>query len=277
VVAGVRRQYEARLVALKDGRILSIVRDITERKEAEEALHQAQADLVRMARLTALGELTVSIAHEINQPLCAIVANANACLNWLERAPATGEIRAALTDVVHDAHRAGQIIARTRELFTNRPPERQFIAPNEVVRDVIDIARERLRRNGVKLRLRLDPALPHVEADDVQIHQVLLNLVQNGVDAMQGTAAGSRVLTVRTRATADGVAVSVRDTGRGLPGPDVERVFEPFFTTKPQGIGIGLSISRSIVANHGGRLWAAANARVGATFTFTIPGSGSHA
>lgn len=252
-------------------RITGTSTDITARKEAEKALEQARTDLARMARLTALGELTVSIAHEVNQPLCAIVANASACLNWLESSSSTEQVRAALTDIVHDGHQAGQIIKRTRELFTNRPPQRKPLDLNAIVSEVLDITRERLRRRNIHLELKLDPDLPGVRADEVQIQQVMLNLIQNGVDAMRGTNGGRRLLTVRSRSTGAHAIVSVRDTGSGLPRRNVERVFDPFFTTKPDGIGIGLAISRSIIKAHGGVLWATANARCGATFRFKIP------
>jgi C4-dicarboxylate-specific signal transduction histidine kinase len=180
-------------------------------------------------------------------------------------------VRSALVDIVQDGHRASQIIKRTRELFTKRPAQRRPLDLNGIAREVLDIARERLRQNGVNLELRLAPDLPLVHADDVQIQQVLMNLVQNGVDAMRDVTDRPRVLRVRSRAEGGQAIVSVRDTGAGLPSADAERVFEPFFTTKPDGIGIGLAISRSIVASHGGVLWATANPQAGATFRFRIP------
>jgi PAS domain S-box-containing protein len=257
----------------KDGvvRITGTATDITARKEAESALKQAQDDLSQVSRLTALGELTVSIAHEVNQPLCAIVANANACQNWLEKPERVEGVRAALKDIVNDGHRASEVIKRTRELFTNRPPERRALSLNDVVREVLGITRERLRRAGVSLELRLDEALPLVYGDEVLIQQVTLNLVQNGIDAMQDTTDGRRILRVRSQSIGTHAVVSVRDTGTGLPRRNVKRVFDPFFTTKAHGTGIGLAISRSIVETHGGVLWATANTRAGATFRFKIP------
>jgi len=252
-------------------RITGTATDISARKNAEHALKAAQGELARIAGMTALGELTVSIAHEVNQPLCAIVANANACLNWLESADRVTDVRAALADIVQDGHRASQIIKRTRERFSNRPPMRRPLDLNDVVREVLGIARDRLRRSNINLELHLDPALPLVAADEVQIQQVMLNLVQNGVDAMQGVADGPRILRIRSRATRAEALISVRDTGSGLRRRQVERVFDPFFTTKPDGMGIGLALSRSIVKAHGGALWATANARCGATFRFRIP------
>ena len=252
-------------------RITGTATDITARKEAESALKRAQDDLSQVSRLTALGELTVSIAHEVNQPLCAIVANANACQNWLEKPERVEGVRAALKDIVSDGHRASEVIKRTRELFTNRPPQRRPLSLNDVVREVLGITRERLRRSGVNLELHLDEALPLVYADEVLIQQVTLNLVQNGIDAMQDTMDGRRVLRVRSRSIGAHAIVSVRDTGTGLPRRNVKRVFDPFFTTKPHGTGIGLAISRSIVETHGGVLWATANTRAGATFRFKIP------
>ena len=252
-------------------RITGTSTDITARKEAESALKLAQDDLSRVSRLTALGELTVSIAHEVNQPLCAIVANANACQNWLENPARVDSMRAALQDIVSDGHRASEVIKHTRELFTNRPPQRQALGLNDVVREVLGITRERLRRSGVSLELSLDEGLPLVYADEVLIQQVTLNLVQNGIDAMQDTRNGPRILRVRSRSIGTHAVVSVRDTGSGLPRRNIKRVFDPFFTTKPHGTGIGLAISRSIIETHGGVLWATANARAGATFRFKIP------
>ena len=252
-------------------RITGTSTDITGRKEAEGALKQAQNELAQISRLMALGELTVSIAHEVNQPLCAIVANANACRNWLEIPDRAGEVRAALNDIVHEGHRASEIIKRTRELFTNRPPDRRLLDLNDVVREVLGITQERLRRSSVSLELSLDAALPLVYADEVLIQQVTLNLVQNGIDAMQNMNDGARVLRVRSSFRGTDAILSVRDTGIGLPRRNVQHVFEPFFTTKPQGTGIGLAISRSIIEAHGGVLWATANARCGATFRFRIP------
>jgi PAS domain S-box-containing protein len=252
-------------------RITGTSTDITARKDAEHALKEAQTDLARMARLTALGELTVSIAHEINQPLCAIVANANACLHWLEEHASTDDVRAALNDIVHEGHRASQIIQRTRELFANRPPHRRPLDLNDLVREVLDITGERLRRSGINLKLTLDAALPLVYADEVQIQQVMLNLVQNAIDAMRDRTDERRFLRVRSHSTGAYATVSVRDTGGGLPPRNVERIFDPFFSTKPDGNGIGLAISRSIVKAHDGALWATANARCGATFRFKIP------
>lgn len=252
-------------------RIAGTSTDTTERKEAEIALKQAQAVLARMARMTALDELTVSIAHEVNQPLCAIVANANACLNWLENTAATDDLRAALGDIVHDGHRASVIIKRTRELFANQPALRKCVDLNAVVGEVLNIVRERLRSSGIHLEMWLDETLPPVAGDEVQLQQVMLNLVQNAIESMQSVDEGRRRLRVSSRSTGAHAVVTVRDNGPGLPSADVERVFDPFFTTKPDGIGIGLAISRSIVKAHGGLLWATANYQGGATFWFKLP------
>lgn len=279
-VDGHERFYEARIVPLEHARVLCIVRDVTERRraederrKAEQALQQAQADLARMARVKALGELAATIAHEVNQPLTAIVINANACLRWLgDPVPHSSDLREALQDVVREGHRASEVIRRTRELFRNGPPEKTPLALNSAVREVLVLTRGRMETSRVMLDLELDDTMPRVMADRVQIEQVLINLVLNGIDAMQQVSNGPRVLTVRSGHRGDDALVTVRDAGEGLGRDDVERIFEPFYTTKPDGMGVGLAVSRSIIQAHGGRLWAMANDGRGATFQFTLPG-----
>jgi C4-dicarboxylate-specific signal transduction histidine kinase len=245
--------------------------DITGRREAEDALKHANDAMVRMGRVTALSELTASIAHELNQPLAAIATNANTCLRWMDSAASDDDLREALKDLVADSRRAGQIVRRTREMFANRSVSRAPTDLNGVIRNVVDLVRTRLRDATVQLELVLDDGLPEIAADKVQVQQVVLNLVLNAVDAMVDAGTRPRVLSMQSRANDHGVLVSVRDTGPGLSASDAEQVFEPFYTTKTDGIGIGLAISRSIVEAHGGSIWASAEAGQGATFWFTLP------
>ena len=252
-------------------RVTGTYTDITDRREAEDALKHANDTMVRMGRVTALAELSASIAHELNQPLAAIATNANTCLRWMDAASSEGDLRGALKDLVADSRRAGQIVRRTREMFANRSVSRAPTDLNGVIRNVLDLLRTRLRDAGVQLELELDESLPEIEADKVQMQQVLMNLVLNAVDAMLEAGTRRRVLSVQSRSIDGNAQVSVRDTGAGVPALDVEQVFEPFYTTKNDGIGIGLAISRSIVEAHGGAIRASADGGAGATFSFTLP------
>jgi PAS domain S-box-containing protein len=252
-------------------RVTGTYTDITDRREAEDALKHANDTMVRMGRVTALAELSASIAHELNQPLAAIATNANTCLRWMDSGVSEADLRGALKDLVADSRRAGQIVRRTREMFENRSVSRAPTDLNGVVRNVLDLLRTRLRDAGVQLELELAESLPVIEADNVQMQQVLGNLVLNAVEAMLEVGTRRRVLSVQSRSTGNGVQVSVRDTGSGLPVLDLEQVFEPFYTTKSDGVGIGLAISRSIVEAHGGAIWASVEAGTGATFSFTLP------
>jgi PAS domain S-box-containing protein len=248
--------------------------DITERKEAEAALHRARVELGRMSRMSALGELAASIAHEIDQPLCAIVANANACMRWLEGNGAQlGEVREALVDVVTDSNRASEVIRRTRELFRHAPVEQTPVDVNEVIREVVALAQGRVERNHVRCTTDLDGDIPRVMGDRIQLQQVIFNLVANGLDAMHDVDR-ERQLTLRTWRETSDVLVAVSDTGSGLDPREAERIFDPFFTTKPEGMGMGLAITRSIVQAHGGRLWAVSNPTGGATFHIILPAEG---
>jgi PAS domain S-box-containing protein len=246
--------------------------DITERKRAEESLRQAQADLARVNRVTTMGELTASLAHEVNQPIAAAVTNANTCLRWLTRdQPDVEEARAAAMRIVNDGTRAAEIIKRIRLLFKKETSERELLDVNEVIREMIVLLRGEAMRYSILVRTELEADTPRVMADRVQLQQVLMNLMLNGIDALRD-AHGARELAIKSqRAETDQVLVSVNDTGAGLPPQQSNRVFEAFFTTKPHGTGMGLSISRSIVESHGGRLWAANNAPRGASFCFTLP------
>jgi len=246
--------------------------DITERKRADEALRQAQSDLAHVSRVTTMGELTASLAHEVNQPIAAAVTNANTCLRWLTRDhPDVEEARAAATRIVKDGTRAAEIIGRIRLLFKKGTPQRELVDVNEVVREVIVIARSEAVRYSISVWADLDADLPQVMGDRVQFQQVMMNLIMNSIDAMKSVD-GARELAIKSQRTEnEHVLVSVRDTGVGLPKQQADQIFNAFFTTKLHGTGMGLRISRSIVESHGGRLWAEDNSPRGASFCFTLP------
>jgi C4-dicarboxylate-specific signal transduction histidine kinase len=246
--------------------------DVTERKRAEEALHRTQAELAHVSRVTTLGELAASIAHETNQPLAAIVADAGACLNWLAAAdPDLEQVRGVLNAIVTEGHRAGDVIQRIRQLATKTDPCRGPLDLNDVIRSVIPLILTEVRHHQVSLRIELAAALPSVLGDRVQVQQVIINLALNGIEAM-GTAHGRpRELVILSQRRDGDVVVAVQDAGVGVDPDRVDQLFNAFFSTKPGGMGMGLSISRSIIEQHGGRLWANANPRYGATFSFALP------
>jgi len=247
--------------------------DITERKRAQEALHQAQAALAHVTRLTTMGEMTASIAHEINQPLSGIVSNGSACLRWLAGDPANlEEAREAARRIVRDGKRAGEVIAHVRALAKKTDTTIGRLDMNEMIREVVSLALDEVQRNGAAVRVDLADDLSPVWGDRVQLQQVVLNLIMNGIEAMSSTRGRPRELSISTRnVEADQVRVTIQDSGLGLKPEDMDRIFASFYTTKPAGLGLGLSISRSIVQNHGGRLWATANDGPGTTFHFTVP------
>jgi C4-dicarboxylate-specific signal transduction histidine kinase len=244
----------------------------SERKRAEEGLRQAQADLAHVNRVNAMGELTASLAHEVNQPITAAITNANTGLRWLAAdAPNLEEVRAATLRIIKDGTRAAEIIKRIRLLFKKGEPVRELVQVNDVVREMVVLLRGEASRQSVFIRMELAADIPQLMADRVQLQQVLMNLMLNGIDAMKD-ADGARELSIKSeRSETDQVLVSVSDTGVGLPAQQADKIFNAFFTTKPQGTGMGLSISRSIVESHGGRLWAAANSPCGANFYFSLP------
>lgn len=249
--------------------------DVTERKQAEEErerLRQANADLARVNRVTTLGELTASLAHEVNQPIAAVVANADACLRWLAgEPPDLEEARVAAIRIVRDGKRAAETISRVRQLFKKGGSQRELVDLNEIIREMIVLLLGETTRYSIAVETDLAADLPPVMADSVQLRQVLLNLIINGTDAMKEVD-GRRELTIRSRrGENEQVVVSVSDTGVGLPAQRADQIFTAFFTTKPNGIGMGLSISRSIIDAHGGRLWATDNPPRGASFHFTLP------
>jgi PAS domain S-box-containing protein len=249
------------------------VTDVTSRRRAEAELHEAQANLAHVTRVTALGELAASIAHEVNQPLAAVVTNAAACLRWLDREPANlKEARGAVQSIVKDGNRAGDVIQRVRALANKTADQKAPLDINEVVNEVISLAQHELSSHRVALRLELAPALPLILADRIQLQQVILNLVINAIEAMQPVKDRPRELVIRTRQDeASQVLVAVSDCGVGVAAENADRLFDAFFTTKSSGMGMGLSICRSIVNAHGGRLSASGNAGPGATFQFTLP------
>ena len=247
--------------------------DITARKQAELEVQQQRGELAHLSRVTMLGELSGALAHELNQPLTAILSNAQAAQRFLAHDNADlNEVREILKDIVDEDKRAGEVIRRLRLLLKKGEVQHQPFDLNEVVREVLKLVRSDLVNQGVAVEAELAPALPEVNADRVQLQQVLLNLVMNACDAMAGGPAGDHKLIIRTElAGSEGIRVSVADRGVGLASENLEKVFEPFFTTKVQGMGLGLSVCRSIITAHGGKLWATNNPGRGATFQFTLP------
>ena len=244
--------------------------DITERKRAEEALRRAQADLAHVNRVSTMGELAASLAHELKQPIAAALTNAKTCVRWLRRdTPDVAEGCEAALRMANDATRAAEVIDRVRSLYRRDTSDRELLDVNEIIREMIVLLRDKADRSSISIRTELDSELPLITADRVQLQQVLMNLILNGIEAMND-AKGE--LTITSKRTADAqLLVSVSDSGIGLPMAEVDRIFDAFFTTKVQGTGMGLSISRRIIECHGGRLWACANAERGATFQFTLP------
>jgi PAS domain S-box-containing protein len=248
-------------------------RHITERKRAEESLRKMQMELAHVNRVATIGQLTASIAHEVRQPIGAAVTNAQAALHWLGRQPLDlEEVRRALGRIVETGHRASDVVDRIRALIKKAPPRRDCLDINEAVRDVIELTRGEAVKNGVLVWTDLADGLPLIEGDRVQLQQVILNLTINAVEAMSGADNGTRELLISTRKVEPGgVLVVVRDSGPGLAPAALKHLFDAFYTTKPGGLGLGLSICRSIIEGHGGRLWATANVPRGAAFEFTVP------
>jgi PAS domain S-box-containing protein len=249
-----------------------LARDITERKRAEEALRQAQTDLAHASRLTTMGEFTASLAHEVKQPIAAVVTDANTCVRWITRdEPDLKEAREAAWRTVKDAKRASEIINRVGLLFKKGTPQRELVDVNEVAREMIVLLGDEASRHSISIRTELAEDLPYAIGDRVQMQQVLMNLIVNGVEAMHNVG-GPRELTIKSQpAENNELLLSVSDTGMGLPSHQADEIFNAFFTTKTHGTGMGLRISRSIVESHGGRLWAADNSPRGASFCFTLP------
>jgi C4-dicarboxylate-specific signal transduction histidine kinase len=243
-----------------------------EREQTEEALRQAQADVARANRVSSMGELTASLAHEVNQPIAAAITDASTCLRWLSRdQPDLEEARAAASRMVQDGKRAGEIIDRVRLLFKKDTLQRELIDLNETIREMIALLESEATRSNVFVRTDLDADLSMITGDRVQLQQVLMNLMMNSIDAMK-TVEGKRELTIQSqRFETNQVLISISDTGVGLPLQRGDQIFNAFFTTKAHGTGMGLRISQSIINSHGGRLWAADNSPRGAIFQFTLP------
>jgi PAS domain S-box-containing protein len=265
----------ARALRDKSGGVefVGAIMDVSAAKRAEQALRQAQAELAHVSRVTALGELTASIAHEVNQPIAGVVTNAEAASRWLKAEPPNlDKVREVLGQIVKDGMRAGDVIHRIRALIRKAPPRMARVDVNEAVLDITTLARSELLRHGVSLQTQLATGLPLIEGDRVQLQQVILNLILNAVEAMSGIAEGAREMRISTgRRASNGVLVAVRDFGPGLDPQSMDRLFDAFYTTKPDGLGMGLAICRSIVEAHGGKLWATANEPRGAVFQFTLP------
>jgi C4-dicarboxylate-specific signal transduction histidine kinase len=247
--------------------------EIAEREAAQEGLIRAQAEIARIARVTTMGELAASIAHELNQPLGSIVTTGDACLRWLAANPPNlDEARQAVEAIIRDGTRASSVLVRTRGFLRRGERLRERLDINDVVREVIVLLDGELRRNGVSLRTEMPANLRPVVVDRVLLQQVILNLIMNAMEAMRAVSDRARVLRIRTEEQSSGsIVVLAQDSGVGLDPKQLNRMFEPFYTTKVQGIGMGLTISRSIIEAHGGRLWAVANDGPGSTFCFTVP------
>jgi PAS domain S-box-containing protein len=252
--------------------LVGIIEDITARKRAEDALAQAQLELARVSRITSMGELAASIAHELNQPLAAIVTNGQACTRWLDAAePNLQEARAAAVRIVRDANRAAVVIARIRDFLGRPNPHRSVFHPAQVLRDVSSLLEDEARSRGIPLALEVEAELPMVSADRIQLEQVLLNLVMNALEATARIAGSQPVQMGAEETSPRAVTFRVRDHGAGIDPAERGRIFDAFYTTRPHGMGMGLAISRSIVEAHGGSLWASANPDGGETFCFTVP------
>jgi signal transduction histidine kinase len=251
-------------------RVRSIEQRHFERNRAEEALRRARAELARINRVTTLGELTASLAHEIKQPIGAAVTNAEACLRLLDRdQPDLPEAREAASEMARDARRAADIIEHVRSLYRKDSSYQEMVDVNEVIREMVVMLQREATRHSVTMCTDLTEGLPKVMADRVQLQQALMNLMLNGMEAMGETTGG---LSIKSQlGEGDQVLISISDNGVGLPTGDPDQIFNAFFTTKSQGTGLGLAITRSIVESHGGRIWATANSGPGTTFQFTLP------
>jgi C4-dicarboxylate-specific signal transduction histidine kinase len=252
---------------------ITVVQDVTQRRQSEEALAKAQSDLAHVARVSSLGALTASIAHEVNQPLSGIITNASTCLRMLAADPPNvAGARETARRTIRDGNRASEVITRLRALFAKKNTTTESVDLNEATREVIALSRSELRRGQVIPREELADDLPTVAGDRVQLQQVILNLLLNASDAMSGVEDRPRHLVIKTeREDGEHVRLTVQDTGVGFEPQGAERLFEAFYTTKSTGMGIGLSVSRSIIESHRGRLWATPNEGPGASFAFSIP------
>jgi len=265
----------ADLVHLSDGSIIGIGKDITEWRHTQAALQKAQENLARVTRVVAMGELVAAISHEVNQPIAAIVTNANFCLRQLASAtPNSEKLREAMLEIVNDGARASAVISKIRALLQKGTAKRVAVDMNQIIQEVTVLLRNEIARSRVSLRTDLGTNLPRVSGDPVLLQQVVINLIMNGIDAMYSITRGPRELVIKSARDRNEVSIHVKDSGTGFDPQQAEHIFEPFFTTKPEGIGMGLSISRSIVESHGGRLWAESSP-TGSLFQFTLPPFGN--
>jgi C4-dicarboxylate-specific signal transduction histidine kinase len=253
-----------------------LLEEMAERKRAEDAYYEAQGELARMTRMSAMGALAASISHEVNQPLAAVVTNADACMMWLSSEPPNlEEARAAVECIAQQGTRASDVVRHIRAMFTKTAPERATVQINDLIREVGALIEGAALRNQVQVEIELDAELPVTMGDRVQLQQVIVNLMLNGIEAMSEVDDRPRRLVVRSQAQdSDELLVAVRDSGVGIDPKNEKRIFDAFFTTKDQGMGMGLSISNSIIEAHGGRLWANSNSDYGATLQFTLPAEG---
>ena len=268
-----RRQAEEGLRHARDELEVRVQERTKELRQANESLRERETELAHVTRVMTLGELTASIAHEVNQPLAAIVTNGNACLRWLGgQQPNFVEAKEAVERIIKDSYRASEVISRIRTLVKKTPPRNDLVDLNEVILEVLALAQNQARRSRVNLKQELAEGLPPVLGDRVQLQQVILNLVVNGLEAIADSKNGERELSVSSSMDeSNNLIVAVRDSGAGLDAANLERVFDAFFTTKADGMGMGLAISRTIIESHGGRLWATSNSPRGAVFQFTLP------
>jgi len=267
-----RKRAEEALRQTRDELETRVQERTKELRQANETLREREAELTHVTRVMTIGELTASIAHEVNQPLAAIVTNGNACLRWLGGAtPNLAEGRQAVQRIIKDSYRASEVIARVRSLVKKTPPRNDLVDLNEVIDEVLALAQSEARRNRVFLKRQFKDDLPRVRGDRVQLQQVILNLIINGLEAIAKSKDGPRELSVSSNVDEkSNVIVAVKDSGDGLDTANLERVFDAFYTTKPEGMGMGLAISRTIIESHGGRLWATPNSPKGAVFQFTL-------
>lgn len=239
----------------------------------KEVTFEARSQLAHIARVTTLGEMTATIAHEVNQPLTAVLINGNACLHWLDAEPPDlNEARKNIANIVRDANRASGIVVQVRDLTKGLPPENDWLRVNELILATTLLIDREIQRNQISMQTQLSDDEPLIQGDRVQLQQVLLNLLLNAIEALSSVSTGSRHLVIASaKKDSDSVLVSVYDSGKGFPSNDLDRLFDPFYSTKSDGMGMGLTISRSIVESHGGRIWATPNSPCGAVFQFTLP------
>jgi PAS domain S-box-containing protein len=252
---------------------VAFVLDLTERKQLEQRYREAQMELARANRVAAMGQLTASIAHEVNHPIAATILNAQTALRWLNRdAPDLEEARQQLAKIVNDGRRAANVVSRIRDLVKKAPSRMEALHINEAITEVIELTRGEAMKNGISVRTQFAESLPAVTGDRTQLQQVILNLILNAVQAMAESGLPLRELQIGIEPNrSDGVLVSIRDSGPGIRPEDLDRLFDPFYTTKPAGMGMGLAICRSIIEGHGGQIWVTSNGQQGAAFNFTLP------